>query len=305
MRIIFMGTPGFALPAMQGLIASSHEIIAAYTQPARPSGRGQKLTPSPIQALAESHQIPVFTPTSLKTAEAQAGFAALAPDLAVVAAYGLILPEEILRIPKHGCINIHPSNLPRWRGAAPLQRAIMAGDSQSACCIMQMDQGLDTGAILAREKCALPAQINAGEWHDKMAKMGADMLMKVVAQINNGTVNATAQPEKGVTYAAKITKDDLEINWKQPAQAIYNHIRGLSPAPGAYCMIAGERVKILKSEVISNSCDADAGTIFKDNNLYIQAGDGLKVRLITVKRAGKPMQAVGEILANWAIAPHV
>jgi methionyl-tRNA formyltransferase len=211
LRVIFMGTPQFAVPTLEAIMASSHQLVGVYSQPPRPAGRGQKVTKSPIHLLAEQHSIPVFTPTSLKSSEAQAEFAALQADVAVVAAYGLLLPQAILDAPKHGCINIHPSALPRWRGAAPIQRTIMAGDTTTDCCIMQMDAGLDTGAVLARETCVIPEHFTTGDLHDVMAKTGARMTVQVLSTLSSLT--PIPQSVDGVTYANNITIVDQYIDW--------------------------------------------------------------------------------------------
>lgn len=304
MRVIFMGTPAFALPALQALINSPHEVIAVYSQPPRPAGRGQKLTPSPTQQLAEKHGIAVFTPISLKSVEAQAEFAALKADIAVVAAYGLLLPAPILTAPKYGCINIHPSDLPRWRGAAPIQRTIMAGDTHTACCIMQMDEGLDTGDVLLKRPYDIPADMNAGALHDVMAIMGAEMVLETLQAIENKEIKPKKQSINGVSYAQKIDKLELHINWNKQANEIYNFIRGLSPIPGAYCLIQGERVKILECQLLSGTYQHSPGTVFQQQGLAIQAGDGRALKILTVKREGKPTQNVADILTNWPVVTN-
>ncbi len=301
MRLIFMGTPGFAVPALQRLIDETYEIVAVYTQPPRPSGRGQKLTPSPIHQLAEKHGIPVHTPTSLKGEDEQKIFADYKADIAVVAAYGMLLPKPILDAPRLGCINIHPSDLPRWRGAAPLQRTIMAGDTHTACCIMYMEEGLDTGAVLARCAYAIPENMTTGELHDVMAMMGANMLPAVIDGLNNGNLQATPQSAEGVTYAKKITKDDELIDWSKPAAEIHALIRGLAPNPGAATDLGGERVKLLESEVISQVMHNAAGSLSLADGLQITCGDGRSLRINLLKRPGKQAQPSADALRGWQL----
>ncbi len=248
-----MGTPEFAVPTLRSLIEAGHELVAVYTQPPRPAGRGQKLRPSPVQQLAEARNIPVYFPASLKSAEEQQIFADLNAELAIVAAYGLLLPQAILDAPKHGCINIHPSLLPRWRGAAPIQRPIMAGDTETGMCIMQMEAGLDTGPVFARREIPLPPNATAGEMHDQLAELGSAMALQVIAEIEAGSAKAIPQSEEGVTYANKIIKDEARINWNKPANEVHNQIRGLSPFPGAFFEYEGVKYKVLKSEISVDS----------------------------------------------------
>jgi len=290
MRVIFMGTPAFALPSLSALLASTHEVVAVYSQPPRPAGRGQKLTASPVHQLAEQHGVPVFTPTSLKSPEAQQQFAAHHADVAVVAAYGLLLPQAILDAPKQGCINIHPSDLPRWRGAAPIQRTIMAGDTHTACCIMQMDAGLDTGAVLLREPYTIPESMTAGELHDVMAEKGAQLVLHVLSK----PFHATPQVETGITYAAKITKADQWVDWANPATTIYNQIRGLSPAPGALCRYDGEQWKLLEAEILPYAGTATPGTLL-DNALSVATTKGA-LRLTRLQKPGKTAMKAADML---------
>jgi methionyl-tRNA formyltransferase len=297
-----MGTPAFAVPALAALLASSHEVIAAYSQPPRPAGRGMKLTASPIHQLAESHGIPVYTPTSLKTAEAQAEFAALAPDIAVVVAYGLLLPQAVLDAPKLGCINIHPSDLPRWRGAAPIQRTLMAGDRTTACCIIQLEAGLDTGPILAREPYIIPDGMNAGELHDVMAQTGAKQLVTLLDQLASAqqSVVPLVQSPEGVTYAEKITKADRIIDWSRPASQIIAQIRGLAPSPSAITEIAGEIVKIYAATVAQGDA-AEASGMLLDDALTINAGDGTALKIDEIQRPGRARQSASELLHAWPL----
>lgn len=297
MRVIFMGTPGFAVPALQQLIDARYTIAAVYTQPPRPSGRGQKLTPSPIHQLAEKHGIPVHTPTSLKGEDEQRIFAGYNADIAVVAAYGMLLPKPILDAPRLGCINIHPSDLPRWRGAAPLQRTIMAGDTHTACCIMFMEEGLDTGAVLARSAYPVPANMTTGELHDTMAMMGANMLPTVIDGLNNGSIQATPQSAEGITYAKKITKDDQWLDWSKPAKQLYQQILGLSPAPGALCLVQDEQWKIHEAAIIPSDATTPAGSFLLEA-LAFQAGDGNAVAMLKATRPGKPAMLAAQLLAS-------
>ena len=251
MRLIFMGTPDFSVAALDALVAAGHEILCVYSQPPRPAGRGKKPRPSPVQARAEALGLPVRHPVSLKGAEAQADFAALGADLAVVVAYGLILPQAVLAAPARGCLNIHASLLPRWRGAAPIQRAIMAGDAETGVCIMQMEAGLDTGPVLLRESLAIGPEDTAGDLHDRLAGLGAELIVAALAELDG--LRPEAQPEAGVTYAAKIDKAEAKIDWSRSAAEIDRQIRGLSPFPGAWAEIGGERVKLLLSTVADGS----------------------------------------------------
>ena len=227
-----MGTPAFAVPTLRALHEAGHDIVAVYTQPPRPAGRGQQNTPSPVHDYANAHGLPVFTPETLKSPETQAAFAAHKADAAVVAAYGLLLPQPVLEAYPLGCINVHPSLLPRWRGAAPIQRTIMAGDKETGITIMQMDKGLDTGDMLMIERYPLPVSMNAGQLHDMLAHKAGPLVLKTLEGLQNQTIVPVKQPDTGVEYAKKITKDDFSIDWNQPAEIIYYQILGLSPAPG-------------------------------------------------------------------------
>lgn len=306
MRVIFMGSPAFALPTLEALSHSHHTIAAVYSQPPRPAGRGQKLTPTPIAARAAELGLKVLTPLSLKSAEAQAEFAAHGADVAVVAAYGLLLPPAILQGCRLGCVNVHPSALPRWRGAAPIQRTLMAGDAHTAICIMQMEAGLDTGPILREEPFVIPPEMHAGALHDALAERGAALMLEVLAELEAGAVSPRVQPEAGVTYAHKITKEECRIDWTQPAARAHHHIRGLAPHPGAFTHIAGETVKILAAEIVAGSASSPAhppGTVL-DDALTIAAGDGLALRPTLVQRPGKKPMPTAEALRGWAIPPH-
>lgn len=302
MNIIFMGTPEFALPALEALIASEHNILAAYTQPPRPKGRGQKMQASPVHQLAKKHGIPVYTPTSLKSPEAQAEFAALKPDLAVVVAYGLILPQAILDAPTHGCVNIHPSALPRWRGAAPIQRPIMAGDKTTQICIMKMDAGLDTGDVYLRsDPIEIDEDMNAGQLHNLLAIQSADLLLEAIADIASGAAKVIPQSDDGVTYADKISKEEAHINWSWPAEKIHNHIRGLSPFPGATTLLNGEVLKVYKSIIPPPTGKGICG-VTTDNTLTITCGDGAVVQLLEIQKPGKPRMSAEEFLRGHPVA---
>lgn len=289
MRVIFMGTPDFSVPILEALVAAGHDIVAVYSQPPRPAGRGKKDRPSPVQKKAEEFGLEVRTPVSLRNEEALAEFEALKADIAVVVAYGLILPQAILSAPKLGCLNIHASLLPRWRGAAPIHRAIMAGDEKTGVCIMQMDAGLDTGAVLMREETTISAEETTALLHDRLCGIGAKTIVTALENLPN--LAAVPQPEEGVTYAAKIDKSEARIDWSQPAHIVDRTIRGLSPFPGAWCEINRERVKLLESRLVD--ADAPAGTVLR--GMTIACGSGA-VEILTAQRQGKKPMAVSEIL---------
>lgn len=299
LRVVFMGTPHFAVPTLEALIASPHDVVAVYTQPPRPAGRGMKLTPSPIQQLAEQHGIPVHAPTSLKSPEAQEFFRGHKADVAVVVAYGLLLPQPILDAPIHGCINIHPSDLPRWRGAAPLQRTLMAGDEVTACCIMQMDAGLDTGPVLLRQHFPIPPQMNFGTLHDAMAHIGAHMTAQVLEEIAAGTAHATPQASEGVTYATKLTKDDQPLDFSKPARVLVNQIRGLSPSPGAIVTLNNEALKIFAAQEEPGDAQKPAGLLL-DHAFLVNCGGGTALRLLELQRPGKTRQRAEELLKGFS-----
>ncbi len=287
MRVVFMGTPEFAVAALARL-RSDHDIACVYTQPPRPAGRGQQDRPSAVQVFAQEHGLPVRTPKSLKTPEVQAAFAALKADVAVVAAYGLILPQAVLDMPRLGCINIHASLLPRWRGAAPIQRAIMAGDAMTGVTIMQMEAGLDTGPMLLKAEQPITDATTAGELHDALAKIGGDLIVEALDHLARGTLKATPQPDTGVVMAAKIDKGEAHIDFHRPAPEVLRHIHGLSPFPGAWFTHGGERIKVLKAE---QTPGRGASGLVLDDRLTVACADGA-VRLLVVQRAGKgPMSA--------------
>jgi methionyl-tRNA formyltransferase len=297
LRIVFMGTPAFAAVALKALVDAGHEVIAVYSQPPRPKGRGMETQKSPVHMLAEEQGIAVRTPTWLRNAEEAAAFAALQADVAVVAAYGLILPRAVLAAPRHGCLNIHASLLPRWRGAAPIQRAIMAGDARTGVTIMQMEEGLDTGPMLLKEEIAIGADINAGALHDALAEIGARLICRALDQLPD--LAPVLQPADGITYAAKITKEECRIDWRRSAAELDRHIRGLSPAPGAFTEIGGERLTILAADLAPGA--GAAGTTI-DDLLTIACGEGA-LRPTLVKRAGKRAMTAEEMLRGFAVPP--
>jgi len=295
MRVVFMGTPDFAAAALAALIAAGHEIAAVYSQPPRPAGRGQDLRKSPVQTLAEQHGLLVRHPVSLKTPEAQAEFAALNADIAVVAAYGLILPKAVLTAPRLGCLNIHASLLPRWRGAAPIQRTILAGDAETGITIMQMDEGLDTGAMLVKESLKIGPDMNAGALHDALAAQGARL---IIAALAAPLPQAAPQPVDGVTYAAKISPAEAEIDWTKSAADIERQVRAFAPVPGAWCVMSdGARLKVLAAEVVGKS-----GTpgLALDDALTIACGDGA-LRLTLLQKAGKKAMNAGDFLRGQKV----
>ena len=284
MRIVFMGTPDFSVPVLDALVADGHEIAAVYCQPPRPAGRGKKDRPTPVHARATELGLEVRHPVSLKGADQQAEFAALGADVAVVVAYGLILPQAVLDAPYHGCLNIHASLLPRWRGAAPIHRAIMAGDAETGVCIMQMEAGLDTGPVLMREATAIGSEETTAQLHDRLSDMGAALIVQALRRLPELT--ADVQPEEGVTYAHKIDKAEARVDWTRPAAEVDRQIRGLSPFPGAWCEIDGQRVKLLASRLTEGT--GPAGVVL-DDSLRVACGDGA-VELLRLQRAGKGAQ---------------
>lgn len=296
MRLAFMGTPVFAAQALAALIAAGHEIAAVYAQPARPAGRGQKPQPSPVESLARDHGLPVFTPVSLKSPEEQAAFAALNLDAAVIAAYGLILPRAILAAPKRGCFNIHGSLLPRWRGAAPIQRAILAGDAETGITIMQMEAGLDTGPMLLKEALPIAAETTGGSLHDDLAAMGARLMVRYLD--NPEAYPAIVQPSEGVTYAAKIDKAELKLNWSLPAAQLDRVIRCFAPRPSAWTEINGERVKVLAADLVPGK--GAPGTLL-DAALTVATGAG-GLRLTRLQRPGKGPVSADDLLRGWPVS---
>lgn len=290
MRVIFMGTPGFAVPVLDALVAAGHEIVAVYSQPPRPAGRGQKPRPSPVAARAGVLGLDMRAPASLKSAAEQDSLAALEAEVAVVVAYGLILPQVVLDAPRHGCLNIHASLLPRWRGAAPIHRAILAGDAQTGVCIMQMEEGLDTGPVLLREVVSIGRCETTGALHDRLSEIGARLIVEALARLPD--LRAEPQPQEGVSYAAKIEKAEARVDWRRPAVEVDRLIRGLSPFPGAWCEIRGERVKLLGSCLAEGA--GSPGEVL-DEALEVACGRGA-VHLLRLQRAGRAAQDGPEFL---------
>lgn len=294
MRLVFMGTPDFSVPILDALVAAGHEIAAVYCQPPRPAGRGKKDRPSPVQARAEALDLPVRHPVSLRKPEPQAEFAALGADLTVVVAYGLILPQAVLDAPTHGCLNIHASLLPRWRGAAPIQRAIMAGDTETGICIMQMEAGLDTGPVLLRQSTPVGPEDTYADLHDRLSQIGAALICRTLTRLP--TLTATPQPDKGVTYANKIDKQEARIDWTRPADQVCRLINGISPFPGAWCLAQEDRIKLLGARVATGS--APPGTVL--NDFTIACGTGA-IEIKRAQRAGKASQDAKTFLLGYAL----
>ncbi|URQ75284.1 MAG: methionyl-tRNA formyltransferase [Candidatus Ochrobactrum gambitense] len=302
MRIVFMGTPDFSVPILTAIIGQGYDVVAVYSQPPRPAGRrGLELTKSPVHEKAEQFGIPVFTPKSLKGAEEQDVFASLEADVAIVVAYGLLLPKAILDAPRLGCYNGHASLLPRWRGAAPIQRAIMSGDSETGMMIMKMDEGLDTGPVAMAEKVAITPDMTAGELHDRLSMIGADLMVRALGALERESLTLQPQAEEGVTYAAKIDKAEARIDWSKPARDVHNAIRGLAPFPGAWCEMeingVVERVKLQRSTLGEGS--GAAGTVL-DDRLTVACGEGA-VRLVTLQRSGGKSLPAQEFLRGATV----
>ena len=296
LRLAFMGTPGFAVPTFAELIAQGHDVACVYSQPPRPKGRGLAEEPSPVHKFAASAGIAVRTPLSLKGAEAQAEFAALGLDAAVVVAYGLLLPKPILEAPRLGCFNLHASLLPRWRGAAPIQRAIMAGDEETGVMVMRMEEGLDTGPVLMAERVAVGRK-TYGELHDELARLGADLMARALGALERGTIAEQPQSESGTTYAKKILKDETRIDWTKGAREIDCLIRGLSPSPGAWSDVKGERMKLLNCEPVTGQ--GAAGEVL-DDALTIACGSGA-LRITRLQRPGKAAMDAREVLRGFPL----
>jgi methionyl-tRNA formyltransferase len=294
MRVIFMGSPAFAVPTLDALVGAGHTIAAVYTQPPRAAGRGKALSPTAVERRARQLGLEVRSPRSLKTPDAVADFAALGADVAVVAAYGLILPQGVLDAPRHGCLNVHASLLPRWRGAAPVQRAIMAGDAVTGVTIMAMEAGLDTGPMLLSREIAIGDR-NSGEVTEALAHLGATMMVEALAGLDR--LPRTPQPTDEVSYAAKIAKEEARIDWARPAADLVCHVRGLAPFPGAWFEAHGERIKLLAAEAVGES--GAPGTVL-DGALTIACGEGA-LRPLRVQRAGKAPMPPGEMLRGFAL----
>ena len=299
LRLIFMGTPDFAVPTLLELLGHGHEIAAVYTRAAKPGGRGMKLQPSPVEQAAQRHGIPVLTPKSLKTAEALQEFRAHHADAAVVVAYGMILPQAILDAPRLGCFNLHASLLPRWRGAAPINRAIMAGDAETGVMVMKMDAGLDTGDIAMAERVAITDAMTAADLHDVLSRLGADLMVRAMGALERGQLRFTRQEAEGVSYAAKIEKAEARIDWSGPARAVLRQIHGLSPFPGAWFELSGVRIKALRS---ARGEGKGAPGAVLDDRLTIACGEGA-VRLTQVQREGKKPMSAEEFLRGTKVEP--
>ena len=294
MRIVFMGTPEFSVPVLEALVEAGHEVAAVYCQPPRPAGRGKKDRPSPVQARAGALGLAVRHPASLKGADAQAEFAAFGADVAVVVAYGLILPQAVLDAPRQGCLNIHASLLPRWRGAAPIHRAILAGDAETGVCIMRMEAGLDTGPVLMRRAVAIGQEETAGALHDRLSALGAGAIVEALSSLD--VLDAVPQPQDGVTYAAKIDKAEARIDWARPAAEVGRLIRGLAPFPGAWCLSGEERIKLLGARVAKGS--GAPGTVL--DGFRVACGSGA-VEVTVAQREGKRAASAAEVLRGLTL----
>jgi methionyl-tRNA formyltransferase len=303
LSLIFMGTPDFAVPTLLELVAHGHEIAAVYTRAAKPAGRGMKLQPTPVEQEARRLNIPVLTPATLKTPQALEEFRAHNVDAAVVVAYGMILPQAILDAPKLGCFNLHASLLPRWRGAAPINRAIMAGDPESGVMVMKMDAGLDTGDVAMAERMAITDAMTAADLHDALAPLGGDLMMRAMGALERGKLQLSKQSDEGVTYATKIEKAEARIDWNRPAHAVLRHIHGLSPFPGAWCEMAIDgqpvRIKILRCELADGS--GVSGDLL-DDHLTVACKQGA-IRILELQRAGKAPMKTDEFLRGTPLKP--
>ena len=303
LRLVFMGTPDFAVPTLAAIVDRGHEVAAVYTRAPQPAGRGMALRPSPVEDQARRHGIAVLTPKTLRTPEAQEEFRAHRADAAVVVAYGLILPKPVLDAPRFGCFNLHASALPRWRGAAPINRAIMAGDADTGVVVMRMEEGLDTGPMAMATRVAIAPDMTAGELHDELARAGAGLMVHALDVLEHGTLPLTPQPDEGVTYAAKIDKNETRIDWTKPWKAVHDHCRGLSPFPGAWFELPGTGKEAVRIKVLRTTRGDGAGppgTVI-DDSLTIACGDGA-VRILELQRAGRqPMKAM-EFLRGTPLA---
>jgi methionyl-tRNA formyltransferase len=303
LRLVFMGTPDFAVPTLCEIVGRGHEVVAVYTRAPKPKGRGMELAPSPVEREARRFGLPVLTPKTLRTSQAEAEFRALGADCAVVVAYGLILPKPILDALPRGAFNLHASLLPRWRGAAPINRAIMAGDPETGVTVMKMAEGLDTGPIAMAERIPIGAEATAGEVHDQLTRLGAVLMARALAAIECGSLALTPQPDEGVTYAAKIANEETRIDWTKPADRVHDHIRGLSPFPGAWFELPigdkAARVKVLRSTLGEGT--GSAGTVL-DDHLTVACGAGA-VRILELQRAGRQAMKADEFLRGMPVAP--
>jgi methionyl-tRNA formyltransferase len=302
LRLAFMGSPDFAVPTLEAILAAGHEVACVYSQPPRPAGRGQAERKTAVHRVAEGSGIPVRTPLNFKALEDREAFAALKLDVAVVVAYGLLLPRAVLEAPRLGCFNLHGSLLPRWRGAAPIQRAVMAGDPETGVEVMKMDVGLDTGPVLSTARTPIGPTDTTGDVHDRLAQLGAALMVEALAALEAGTAHLKPQPEAGATYAAKITSDETRIDWSKPAHLVSAHIRGLSPVPGAWFEMPGDRgaVRIKALNAVVDEGSGAPGEML-DDRLLIACGEGA-VRLTRLQRAGKGPMTAGEFLRGTKVA---
>ena len=298
MRIVFAGTPDFAATALQALLDNDYPVTAVYTQPDRPAGRGRQLVPGPVKQVALAHRLPVFQPESLKTTEAQEELRALAPDVMVVAAYGLILPPEVLAIPTRGCLNIHASLLPRWRGAAPIQRAIAAGDRETGITIMQMDKGLDTGDMLLTRTTPITDEDTGGSLHDRLAELGGEAIVAALKSLQAGELKAQPQDNSQACYAHKLSKQDGHINWQAPARDIHNLVRAFNPWPGTYTDLDNQRIRIHQTEVLQEDGSAEApGTILRRSREGVDVRCGEQtLRILRLQLPGSRAQSVNDLI---------
>ena len=301
LRLIFMGTPDFSVPVLESLIKAGHDIVCVYSQPPRPAGRGQKERPSPVHAFADKQGLMVRTPKTFKSEDVQSEFADLNADAAVVVAYGLILPKVALDAPRLGCLNIHASLLPRWRGAAPIQRAIQMGDEKSGVTIMQMDEGLDTGAMLATQETVLEPTIMASELHDRLSVMGAELIVKTLDDLSTGAIKGVRQPEEGVTYASKLEKSEGRIDWTCSALEIDRVVRAFTPWPGVWFEHGGDRIKVFGVKCVDTENRKKPGTVL-DENLLVACGEGA-IQITELQRPGKKRAATDEVLRGFKIEP--
>ncbi|MFC5739182.1 methionyl-tRNA formyltransferase [Sinirhodobacter huangdaonensis] len=297
MRVVFMGTPEFSVPVLAAL-AAHHQVVAVYSQPPRPAGRGKKDRPTPVHMKALELGLPVRTPRNFRAEEDRAAFAALGADVAVVVAYGLILPQALLDAPRHGCLNIHASLLPRWRGAAPIHRAIMAGDAETGLCIMQMEAGLDTGPVLLRATTPIGATETTGALHDRLSEMGATLILEALDRLD--TLSPEPQPETGVTYAAKIDKAEARIDWSRPAAELVHQVNGLSPFPGAWCLAGEERLKLLRAAPAPGS--GTPGQVL--GGFTVACGTGA-LEVLEAQREGKRPMPAAEVLKGLTLPDHL
>src|SRR5712691_10132438 len=301
LRLVFMGTPDFAVPALVEIVGLGHDVVAVYTRAPKPAGRGMEQKPTPVEREARRFGLSVATPSGVRSAEVEAVIRAQRADAAVVVAYGLILPRPVLQAFPLGAFNLHASLLPRWRGAAPINRAIMAGDAETGVMVMKMDEGLDTGPIAMAERVPIAPDATAGDLHDQLARLGADLMVRALAALERGSLTLTPQPETGVTYAAKIEKAETRIDWGKPWREVHDHCRGLSPLPGAWFEIAGEgpRIKVLRTTMAEGS--GEPGTVL-DDSLTVACGEGA-MRILELQRAGRQPTTADEFLRGTPVAP--